>query len=1220
MAPHSDFEIYSQESHQPSHFNHQPRRQNNAVDLQGDHYLHQEAQYRTSNRNFQRGRSQGSYYHSPGKYRESSNFGQGNWVSAFQSPILTTSIGNHDLQGPVQRQPSYGLQQFSSVPQQRYGNYMRTPSMNGDIQGVPTGPRVDRRNNRFSFSDRSSQNSMDDARALTYWHSPVTRPATDASISPRIPHEPQDLIDLHHGPEIDSNQPHKTALDLLEEDPPEDAKSMPIIIAAVSQESRSMLDNSLYELMAPLAEGSPQDGDRPAMDTSCNGLPNGVGQTKEIGSPLKAKGAIESLSGASQNLKVVLSPAQNSDPAPHGNPHDPTIEILESRPSTSTPENLTSTATTKPSYLTISSDDEETINALRVWKAYKKISPHLKAKLEELGNSPNLSTNNLKPGNPLQPEPAKTVANNRHVEDHSVAQPGEAKSTVTVTGQATLNINSVENSTAVATTTVHPKQSETHSDSDDDSYPSSVFSSLPSSPRFTTLLPVSPVYHQTPLPFPVELSFEEFKKKNICVSNVSYDRLYAADSTFTGVGSWEAKPVSDSEKSPVKESQSSRAPSPKQPTPAVDDEFHGDSLLGPRPKPRWNQFSGNLRPPSPDTHLTSDEPQRITRQHIFDIAYCWNCWSLKHKAVNCPEPHRDLAEREQLRVQKRVVSKSWARELESMGRQPAIIPMPGVSDEEAFRLQVAVPLRNPRKKVPRNFSPAISVYEGDPGSPTDRPDWWNNTPPIPDISDAEVAEWAKMTDSSTARHEGTYFEHPWSDTSMESGAETTISSESTEAHMDGACYISLFNSRSTSESEDESTTSLSASSVKKLGEGDSFMAVDCESSGTDGNSNGVVDVGGNGEGGRDGKEEPSDEEPIMRIREPRPEELQEPQVIFVDSELFTPPRHRRRNTSSDKFEKALCAASLNRLSPRGRHKHPRKCTTRVDRISRLPTEILHEIVEYVGLQRLYDDPQNESTVYERSRAESVRALDLRPLRFVNRKFYLVVQTIIYTRINITAIPDFERLARQLHMRERLANMVLDVTVDIHQLRKSENWRDYGNPKAIAKSREGGQKMTLGTAHLIRDISSIFENCKFLSRFAFHCTGAAQAFCRLEGHYPSVRKVSVCDQLEIGKCGDMFWQSIQRFPNIEEVSLLRAEENRDLDFRPIQINPVGKAWAFNSFGNLQYLKFTNAAEISDKLLLYILPNLPKLSRIYLYECKLVTSSGLLKHLSYLYQCH
>ncbi|KAF8451313.1 hypothetical protein BGX38DRAFT_503275 [Terfezia claveryi] len=386
-------------------------------------------------------------------------------------------------------------------------------------------------------------------------------------------------------------------------------------------------------------------------------------------------------------------------------------------------------------------------------------------------------------------------------------------------------------------------------------------------------------------------------------------------------------------------------------------------------------------------------------------------------------------------------------------------------------------------------------------------------------------------------------------------------------------------------------------------------SVGSASGGIDGDGNGVVNVEEDGERERDGKKESSDEEPRIRIREPRPEELQEPRVIFVDSELFIPPRRRRRYTSPDMFEQALNSASPNLLLPRGRYRHSRKYAPRVDRISRLPNEILHEIIEYVGLQRLYDDPQNEGTVYERSRAESIRAVDLRPLRFINRKFYLVVQTIIYTRINITAIPDFERLARQLHMRERLASMVLDVTVDIHQLRKTENWRDYGKPRAIAKSREAGQKMTLGTAHLIRDISSIFENCKFLSRFAFHCTGAVQAFCRLEGNYPSVRKVSVCDQLEIGKTGDTFWRSIQRFPNIEEVSLLRSEENRDLDFRPIQINPVGKAWAFSNYDNLQFLKFTNAAEISDKLLLYILPNLPKLSRIYLYECKLVTASGI-----------
>ena len=78
MAHHSDCEsVYSQESHQSHYYNHQHRRQNN-VDLQGNCQQHQEAQYRSSNYNYQRGRSQSSSYSNPGKYHESPNFRQGN--------------------------------------------------------------------------------------------------------------------------------------------------------------------------------------------------------------------------------------------------------------------------------------------------------------------------------------------------------------------------------------------------------------------------------------------------------------------------------------------------------------------------------------------------------------------------------------------------------------------------------------------------------------------------------------------------------------------------------------------------------------------------------------------------------------------------------------------------------------------------------------------------------------------------------------------------------------------------------------------------------------------------------------------------------------------------------------------------------------------------------------------------------------------------------------
>ena len=94
---------------------------------------------------------------------------------------------------------------------------------------------------------------------------------------------------------------------------------------------------------------------------------------------------------------------------------------------------------------------------------------------------------------------------------------------------------------------------------------------------------------------------------------------------------------------------------------------------------------------------------------------------------------------------------------------------------------------------------------------------------------------------------------------------------------------------------------------------------------------------------------------------------------------------------------------------------------------------------------------------------------------------------------------------------------------------------------------------------------------------------------------------------------MIWRNVTRFPNVEEVCLLRPEENRDFDFQPIQINPKGKSWASTTYHNLQYLKFTNAVEISDRILLYILPNLPQLSRLFLYECKLVTCSGKYKYI-------
>lgn len=78
MTQRSDCEsVYSQESHQSSYFNHQPRWPKN-THPQGNNQQHQEAQYRSSNYNLQRERSQSSSYNSSGKYHESPNVRQGN--------------------------------------------------------------------------------------------------------------------------------------------------------------------------------------------------------------------------------------------------------------------------------------------------------------------------------------------------------------------------------------------------------------------------------------------------------------------------------------------------------------------------------------------------------------------------------------------------------------------------------------------------------------------------------------------------------------------------------------------------------------------------------------------------------------------------------------------------------------------------------------------------------------------------------------------------------------------------------------------------------------------------------------------------------------------------------------------------------------------------------------------------------------------------------------
>ncbi|KAI5794311.1 hypothetical protein DFH27DRAFT_128311 [Peziza echinospora] len=333
-----------------------------------------------------------------------------------------------------------------------------------------------------------------------------------------------------------------------------------------------------------------------------------------------------------------------------------------------------------------------------------------------------------------------------------------------------------------------------------------------------------------------------------------------------------------------------------------------------------------------------------------------------------------------------------------------------------------------------------------------------------------------------------------------------------------------------------------------------------------------------------------------KVRDPRPEEIQkEPTVTFIGSENLHSPRqwgHRATVLSEGEY------AFLN--LPRGHYRAGHRTYARLFRpgpITKLPFEILTQVVEYVGMAQLDNDPREELLVYDRARAECTRALELRHLRRVNKQLYGVVQKIIYTRVSITSIFDLDRFLRTVQFRERLSSLVIDITVDIPQL-KSHQIR-FTPPGKMAKS----------TYSMIRGIYGIFECCKSLTRFAFHCTGAIQAFGKLEGFYPSLRKVVVCDLLDIGKSSEAFWKNLPLFPNLEEVSLVRSEENRDLDHRKWQISPVGKPWISHDYLTLQLLKFSYCPDVSDKILHKMLPSLPNLNKLMLHECKLVTSSGL-----------
>ncbi|KAL7275458.1 hypothetical protein RUND412_001586 [Rhizina undulata] len=299
-------------------------------------------------------------------------------------------------------------------------------------------------------------------------------------------------------------------------------------------------------------------------------------------------------------------------------------------------------------------------------------------------------------------------------------------------------------------------------------------------------------------------------------------------------------------------------------------------------------------------------------------------------------------------------------------------------------------------------------------------------------------------------------------------------------------------------------------------------------------------------------------------------------------------------------------------SERRQFQRKSRSTPRPTGIHAFPTEILDNIFNYLADGILADeqmpikDYNNGYTFETDGRLNIRRNYRLCSVIKTCRLWRIIGQNIIYKVIHITNLDQLESLVNTILHDSALGEMVQAIRINLKQTLPNMSWRNQGTDYRF---RDSASPTPEGTGELFFNLMINTPHVQVLSANMYGC---AIGFEQPDGFYSGMRDLQIKDDNRDLALFKNFWRNLKRYPNLQRLKVCHPDQNTEFDRFEIHLSTL-KGVFDHGYPTLTSLTFESAPEISDAILLPLVQRLPKLEKLAILDCKLVTSGGLARAL-------
>ncbi|RPA71981.1 hypothetical protein BJ508DRAFT_419698 [Ascobolus immersus RN42] len=562
---------------------------------------------------------------------------------------------------------------------------------------------------------------------------------------------------------------------------------------------------------------------------------------------------------------------------------------------------------------------------------------------------------------------------------------------------------------------------------------------------------------------------------------------------------------------------------------------------------------------------------------------CWNCWSSSlHSVKECREPRRPDHEREMLRREKMVYSRPWTQYMQYSKRGNEVLPTAAM--HAWYRAHHSEPLSV--HQVPESGRSSSVASNDRPASP--------QTP----VSQYDEPSSSKSTLVTCWFCHGVHerYQCPKNIPGLRTGApepDTSVlqwKGKGKESSISDGELLKLGSPRSSSRSPVGSPVGS-----PKLASSSSVSDVDSD----------------------DEDEKLEKEEKVRELRE----------SLYAVRLASVAEKKTRRRKHDDPFDhyphedqwKQQRGGSRKIHGPRRKSAIQETITGR-SRFAELPAEILDNIFEYVWYIGLRDEYLGESNA-DQAMAKRIQCREYRGVLCLNRRCCAIAQRLIYS--NVTIVDRYQMFRfmktvvdeRSPQLREYVQhiNFAIEPVSNSQGLFRFKNNRCLHDPldEITARSFHGPprQDETVSYNKSLRIATFLLKNCPNLQTLVAQFRGALASFNRIkDGQFPNLRELTVADRDCAAACLKGLWKNVLGCPNLEKLAIEYSRDNRQADHSQYAIRASLASYKNEYYPNIKSLSFKFAPEISDEWLVIFAGRMPKLEKIYIEDCKNVSSDG------------